>query len=448
MSMRIGLRHLSTAALLIGALAATPAAGATMDQAQFLGGAAPPSPGMALQVTPGGATRVLWPRGLPRSAAGWLRSVTTVGSTVFTSPLRLSALGMTPETAAFDGHGGAWVVGFALVPQHTGVRVIRVLHLSATGRISPPETVSAAGEDAGPATLAVNARGDALVGWASGVSGRPTSVMTALHRAGGHWVRHPVPHGSGLPVGSLSDQLSVALNARGDGGIMFQQSSAMRVALLGSHGRWAAPATIGTLTRPGFTAPRLAINARGDVLATWADSLVSGENDVNPGPTTVSAALRSSGQPFRPAVVLDTTPVGDVDTGPRSALADDGRLLIAWYSAGGLEIAQGTVSGGIAPAQTLDGDRIGLGGQFDAALAPSGTSAVVAWVHDGTGVEAAVAGADGRFATPVTISPTSQVTVTSLSAAATGSHVAVGYMGYPSGTTTPSAAWGWTADAP
>jgi hypothetical protein len=177
---------------------------------------------------------------------------------------------------AMDDQGGAvaswrWSDGAFLVVQ-AAVR-------SPAGLWSQPEVLSGAGRSASPPQVAMDAKGNAVVGWVRH-NGSWAAAQVTDRPAGGRW---QVPHN--LSDRGNAGRLDLAMNSRGDAVASWLQ-----------RGRaWSAfrPAASSRWTHAPFAeewfggVPRVALDAAGNATAVWAGAL------------TISASFKPVGEPWQ-----------------------------------------------------------------------------------------------------------------------------------------------------
>ncbi len=219
---------------------------------------------------------------------------------------------------AFDPQGNA----LALWAELAGTNwEITTAFRAAGGGWSLPQGLAEAGENPSvEVEVGVDGRGDATVVW-EGVDGTHPVIQTSSSTAT-QQIWSDIEDLSVVDGQSVSPQLAV--DARGDAAVVWTHADGgtwtVQVALRRGGGAWGKPRN---LTPPGrkAVAPDVALDARGDALAVWTESL---------GGHTI---VRSS---FRPAATGRWSPArslsqagGDALT-PTVAVGADGNGVIVW----------------------------------------------------------------------------------------------------------------------
>ncbi len=180
--------------------------------------------------------------------------------------------------------------------------------------------------EAGPVAVAVNARGDAVVAWATRRSSTPTSLHVSLRSSAGRLTSRRVWAGRRRGVGGIS----VVIDRRGEITLAWTAAAGPRgrgdtvlTTYRSRAGRWARPQVVGhSYDEPlsPVDSPQLAAALDGRVLLAWNRS------DEWPGPGRPTVAWRSRGHRFGAAHALKRAPKG---LGPIPAFDANGAAYIS-----------------------------------------------------------------------------------------------------------------------
>ncbi|MCC6830874.1 MAG: hypothetical protein IT200_05970 [Thermoleophilia bacterium] len=270
-------------------------------------------------VTP---TTLAGPSGVPVS--GVLPAGDVVAWTTF---------GAVPATRASVSTGGVWSAPAEVAPAPAGIAdvatgggstlaaavdaigttgALRVFELGAGGAWTVVPGLDGATARGGTA-IAVNARGEALVAWASRVDASTGThrVFVAWRHPGGAWSA-PRQLGAKTSFAEGEPGLDAALDDSGRGTVAWTARGRRTAAVGNVSGRWAAPRTHG--------AGDIRVVAAGTrTLAAW----------VGPDRRTIRAATMGAFRLSRPRTVLRTSPATSIaDAYP--AIGPDGTALIAY----------------------------------------------------------------------------------------------------------------------
>jgi hypothetical protein len=256
-------------------------------------------------------------------------------------------------------------------------------------------TVSQRGPRAEAFQLAVGARGDAAV-----VYEQNLGLGLATRRPGAHWrAPRPLPGISSLSV----DAPRVVIDARGEMIIAWvhaQPGKRVQALVLGANGKPEGP--IQTLSRKGpITELQIAANADGDAVVVWREE---GKN-VRP----IEAATRLAGRRFTNAVTISR----QQDTGPTAAVDPRGDATILFTriqpAASTVEAATRPAHGRWSAAKPVAPPR--RGSTFTPHLAAGPTTGLLMAVWGASVapapavIEASIRSPQGTWQTPVVISP-------------------------------------------
>jgi hypothetical protein len=320
-----------------------------------------------------------------------VEAVTRRANAAWSSPVTLRGprlRGAYAPEVAMDSSGNATAAWSSLS------RVEAVSH-PVGGSWDRTVTVSQRGPRAEAFQLAVGARGDAAV-----VYEQNFGLGLATRRPGAHW-RAPraLPGISSLGV----DAPRVVIDARGEMIIAWvhaQPGKRVQALVLGANGKPEGP--IQTLSRKGpITELQIAANADGDAVVVWREE---GKN-VRP----IEAATRLAGRRFTNAVTISR----QKDTGPTAAVDPRGDATILFTR---IQPAATTVEAATRPAHgrwsaAKPVAPPGRGSTFAPHLAAGPTSGLLMAVWGASVapapavIEASIRSPKGTWQTPVVISP-------------------------------------------
>jgi hypothetical protein len=260
------------------------------------------------------------------------------------------------------------------------------------GAWSAAVTLSPSGRDALAPQVAVDARGDAAVVWASlGLGG--WMVQAAYRPAGGDWqlggVLAPPAQGTAAP--------DVAFDAAGNAVAVWAGTEGKDWHVQASYrpttGTWGPTATLSARDASGSLEPRAVVERNGDVLAVWSRTT---STTALVEAATRTAATGTWGKPRR------LSPAGQSALDPKAAVDARGYGVVVWTAStpGGLDVGAvtrlpgknwarpttitGSAAGSLSPAVALDerGDALvvwshatATGARIQASYLPAGTAA-------------------------------------------------------------------------
>lgn len=234
------------------------------------------------------------------------------------APQNVSGLGQSAvfPSVALDAAGNAIAVWSRSNGTNT---IVQASVRPAGGSWQAAEDLSAPGQDASDAHVAMNAAGEAIAVWRRSNGGDPI-VQASVRPPGGSW---------GPPVdlsatGSASNP-KVALNAAGDAAVVwFAWDGSSLVNLVHGAARpagepWQAAQTL-SATGGSAMNPKVVVDAGGNVIAIWTRS--NGTRDI------VQAASRPAGGSWQPAQDLSTPDQNAFD--PQVAVGPGGDAIAVW----------------------------------------------------------------------------------------------------------------------
>jgi hypothetical protein len=329
--------------------------------------------------------------GVPASASGPAPPTASVAGakvagSAWSKPERITGheLGTgRPVPVAFDSNGDAflvfgeanWTVGETITLSYP----VRVTLRPAGGHWQTPDTLSLLGIGL---DLAVDQSGDAIAVW-SALSG----IEEAERPAGGGWL----PAKQVLAPG---EDPQVATDALGDAVVASNRqaphrSHGIQVAMRSAGGQFSAPQMISG-SEDAFE-PRVAMNARGDVVVAWREFPAHG--------CRVRVAFYRAGRGWSaPRTVSDTHASGE---GQRVAIDERGDATVIWSAQRGrhafVELATRDSAGRWTTGHVLARTRATVL-KPEVGMDPSG-DAVAAWWQDGD-ERVAARPAGGRWLAP------------------------------------------------
>jgi hypothetical protein len=309
------------------------------------------------------------------------------------APSDLSATGQMVERpqVAVDPQGDAVAVW---ARSNGSDLIIGSAERPAGGTWSAPVELSAPGEEAHGAQVALDAGGDAVAVWERS-NGSNVVVESAERPAGGTW---SAPVELSAP-GEEATNPELAVDPRGDAVAVWQRTEgAHNVIVRGAErpagGSWSAPTNI---TAPGEEAfhPQVAIDSQGDAVAVWVRADEAIESAVRPAGGSWSAPSEltaAGGSENNPQVGIDST--GDAVAVWEGFDGTNFFVEGAERPAGGAWSAAGPLS---APGESAFAPQL--------AVDPKG-DAVAAWSHSNEVIRTAERPAGGTWSAPVDLSPT------------------------------------------
>ena len=256
-----------------------------------------------------------------RAASGWLPAET------------LPATGPSLEDArvALDARGNALAVW---VRRSVDRSVLQASWRPAGAGWQPAVNLSSSRDVLPDPQVAITPRGDAVVVWATFIARRYVA-MSVARRAGGAWER-PVRVSPGSRAPSTPQ---LALDPQGTAFAVWEQwargTTTVRAALRPPGRGWRRPVTLTRFSGPSsadYAAPLVAAGAGGDVVVIWTRASKR-RTGGRPRSTTVQAAVRPAGAPWRRPVTISRG--GPYVTGGDVAVDAQGNALAALTSASG-----------------------------------------------------------------------------------------------------------------
>jgi hypothetical protein len=242
---------------------------------------------------------------------------------VWQAPINLSAAGQNAEApqVAVDGQGNA----VAVWTRSNGTNdIVQAAARPAGGAWQAPINLSAAGQNALPPEVSVNAQGNAVAVWTRS-NGTNFIVQAAARPAGGAW-QTPVDLSAAGQNASFRPQVAVdgqgnavAVWFRFDGTSLIVQAAARP-----AGGVWQAPINLSAAGQDA-RGNAVAMDARGNAVAVWTRS--NGTNDI------VQAAARPAGGAWQTPV--DLSAAGQNAGDPVAAVNAQGNAVAVWNRSNG-----------------------------------------------------------------------------------------------------------------
>jgi hypothetical protein len=252
-------------------------------------------------------------------------------------PVRFDDSGDPAPVMALDGSGGATVAW--VDPSGSGERVA-VLELDRNGRIVRPEQLMSParhwprGCSIGAIRLGVNQRGDAIVAWEQQApeSSRVVcgSAEVAVRRAGGRFGRSfPLAGTDGA-----ADSPSVAIDGGGTTTALYEDDVGGRSEIderrHAAEGGWTSPRRVSPLAATTAAGPRVALGARGELMALWEEFLPAGATEGQY--VAVQASFSGDGSTW--TVPNQPSPTGMDCREPELATTPGGSATAIWRNEG------------------------------------------------------------------------------------------------------------------
>lgn len=224
-----------------------------------------------------------------------------------------------------------------------GYSIVQATVRPAGGLWSPPESLSAAGQNAYEQQVAVDGAGNAVAVWRRW-NGANWLVQSAVRPTGGAW---SAPHDLSAP-GQDALAPEVALDAAGNAVAVWQRSNGAafvaQAAVRAAGGAWG---TAENLSAGGAHSPQVAVDPAGNAIAVWY--LTNGTT------STVQAAVRPTGGPW--GSPQDVSAPGDGAGLPQVGVDAAGDAVAVWDgSDGSNDIVQASArpaGGAWSPPQDL-----------------------------------------------------------------------------------------------
>jgi hypothetical protein len=233
------------------------------------------------------------------------------------APADLSGAGQSGygPRVAVDSQGNA----VAVWERSNGTNYIVQGAVRAAGGVwQAPADLSAAGQDADGARVAVDSQGNAVAVWER-YNGANYIVQGAVRAAGGVW-QAPVDLSA---AGQSADFPQVAVDSQGNAVAIWQRSNGANVIVQGAvraaGGVWQAPVDLSGAGRDAYD-PQVAFDAQGSAVAVWDRS--NGTNKI------VQGAVRAAGGVWRAPV--DLSGVGQNASDPQVAFDAQGNAVAVW----------------------------------------------------------------------------------------------------------------------
>jgi hypothetical protein len=235
---------------------------------------------------------------------------------------------------------------------------------SATGALSPVQTLSSSGREAALPRVAVDADGDALFAW-SRYDGANYRVQVRARTAAGAL--------SSVQTLSASGQSSfvqdVAVDADGDAIVLWSTSGNLVQARARSAAGVLSPVQDLNVPGPIVPQPQLGVDADGDAVFAW----LHWDGSTN----RVQARARSAAGTLGPVQTLSA--IGEQATAPELAVESDGDALFTWSAGDRIQARKRTAAGTLGSVQTVG--PAGLATDVPQVAIDADGDAVFAWLR-------------------------------------------------------------------
>jgi hypothetical protein len=257
---------------------------------------------------------------------------------------------------------------------------------SAAGALSPVQTLSSSGRDAGSPHVAVDADGDAIFAWER-YDGFNYRVQVRARTAAG--VLSSVQTLS--PPGQSSFVQDVAVDADGDAVVLWSTSGNLVQARARSAAGVLSPVQDLNVPGPIGPQPQLGVDADGDAVFAW----LHWDGATN----RVQARARSAVGTLGPVKTLSA--IGEQATAPELAVESDGDALFTWNAGDRIQARKRTAAGTFGSVQTVG--PVGLATDVPQVAIDADGDAVFAWLrYDGANWRVQARGrANGGSLSPV-----------------------------------------------
>jgi hypothetical protein len=249
----------------------------------------------------------------------------------WSAPVDLSATGQDAEAQqlALDASGNATAVW----SRYNGTnQFVQSAVRPAGGSWSAPVDLSATGQDAFNPQVAVDGSGNATAIW-YGTNGTNYIVQSAVHPAGGSWSA-PVDLSA---TGQDASEAQVAVDGSGNATAVWFRSNGtndiVQSAVRPAGGSWSAPVDLSATGR-NAGAPQVAVDTSGNATAVWQRH--------NGTHLIVQSAVRPAGDPWSAPVDLSAT--GQFAQQARVVVDGSGNATAVWFRSNGTnQIVQSAV---------------------------------------------------------------------------------------------------------
>ena len=267
----------------------------------------------------------------------------------------------TPPRVATDAQGNAVAVWLRSNGTHM---IAQATQRTATGAWQPIVDLSAAGQNASEAQLAVDPAGNAVVLWLRS-NGTHQIVQSSTRPAGGTW-QAPVNLSA---AGANAGMPRLAVDAQGGATAVWHRldvsHTRLQAAIRPPGGSWAAATTL-SAAGGNATSPAVAVNAQGTTVAAWLRH--NGANLI------LQSSTRAPGGGWQAPVDL-SAPGADA-AAPQAAVDPNGGAVIVWARQQMVQSSVRAPGGAWQTPATLSIDcRLPPNPQV--AVSPQGTVAVI-----------------------------------------------------------------------
>jgi hypothetical protein len=273
----------------------------------------------AVAIDEAGNAIAVWQTDEDFGDAGSVRAAVLPASGRFPGPVTLSRRHPFGASVAMNAVGDA-IVTWTI--ETVSGQVVQAAMRSAGGSFSRPIDLSADGQAASFSDVAMNAAGDAVVAWPRGPL-RAQIMQAALRPAGGSFSAPINLSAPGQPAAAAR----VAIDPAGNAVVVWNRSTTTKLvvqaATRAARGAFAMPVDLSSTARDGLEAS-IAMDAAGGAIATWVHEDFMGL-DSSGG---VQASVRLPNDGFSPPVELSDARYGA--EWPDLAMNPAGAAIVAW----------------------------------------------------------------------------------------------------------------------
>ncbi|HEY4810036.1 MAG TPA: hypothetical protein VIH71_03160 [Solirubrobacteraceae bacterium] len=162
--------------------------------------------------------------------------------------------------------------------------------------------------------VAMDSSGNATAAWSS-----LSRVEAVSHPVGGSWG----PTATVSQRGPRAEAFQLAVGAHGEAAVVYEQNLRVGLATRRPHAHWRAPRTLPGISSLGVDAPRVAIDARGEMIIAWVHA--------QPGKRVQALVLGANGKPEGPIQTLSRNgPITELQLAANA----DGDAVVVWREEG------------------------------------------------------------------------------------------------------------------
>jgi hypothetical protein len=162
--------------------------------------------------------------------------------------------------------------------------------------------------------VAMDSSGNATAAWSS-----LSRVEAVSHPVGGSWDRTVTVS----QRGPRAEAFQLAVGARGDAAVVYEQNFGLGLATRRPGAHWRAPRALPGISSLGVDAPRVVIDARGEMIIAWVHA--------QPGKRVQALVLGANGKPEGPIQTLSRKgPITELQLAANA----DGDAVVVWREEG------------------------------------------------------------------------------------------------------------------